>query len=491
MATLRNEIINQNCNFRFIHQKAEECCRLYEEEQPDEAEIALSEALQYSQGLLEEHPEDRSLQIFFAETHHIIALAYMHIERYVKAKEHLAQAITIYEKIKGIGKEYEPILRSSLARLEFKEGNEDKALEILGETLQAIQDKTYEEITEDSYIYCSNLMLSAMIRFSCGEYQQAVEATHQAITLKKTHENCSLNVLPKEYIELLNVAAFQSADHEDYEFQHLVLKEGIEACQQAEKDGIPINPLSLGSFYQDMIRMLFFEDDKEEFEQVYEALLAYCDKHSETVPELKKYKISGQLNYAVYCSKSGDLEMAEKTVTDAISECTEIDDDGPELTLFMVSALNILANLQWERGERQGALSDLDSECKILSDYIESHSDLSPSLLPLRLELILNQCRLLHEAGRNEQCEALLDSLKSEFNPLEEDLPDPDLAFYVMVLKKIADMHRAFQRFDQAKLEYQETMYLLKILKSHLPEIADSIDELEDEINKILIDNKL
>lgn len=479
-------------HFRFIQQKAEEGCRLYEEDLPEEAEIALLEALQYSQALIEEHPDDLSFQLFFAETHHIIALAYCHLEIFSKAREQLELAFTIYKQIKGIGREYEPVLESSLARLEYKDGNDDKAVEILEKTLRNIEEKTYKEITEDSYIYCSNLLLAAMIGFKCGNYPKAVETTRRAITLKKTHPNCMLNTLPKEYIELLNVAVFQSSEQEDSDFQHLVLNEGIEACLQAEKDGTPVNPLSLGSFYQDKIRIQFFDDDKEALKRTYEALMEHCDKHIGEEPELKKYKISGQLNYAVYCSKSGDLETAEKTVSDAISGCSEIDDeDGPELTLFMVSALNILANIQWEQGERQGALRDMGSECKILSDYIESHSDLSPSLLPLRLELILNQCRLLHETGRNEQCEALLETLKSECGPLDEDLPDPDLAFYVMAMKKIADLHWEFEQYNQAKLEYQETMYLLKILKERLPEIADSIQALEDEINKILIDNKL
>lgn len=492
MTTLRNEIINQNCNFRFIHQKAEECCRLFEEEQPNEAEIALSEALQYSQGLIEEHPDDRSLQIFLAETHHIIALAYSHIELYGKAKEHLAQAHTIYQKIKGIGREYEPVISSSLARIEYKEGNDDKAVEILEKTLQNIDNKSYEEITEDSYVYCSNLILTAMIRFNSGQYQQAVETTRRAITLKKTDENCTLNILPKEFIELLNVAAFQSAEQKDHEFHHLVLEEGIEACQQAERDGIPINPLSLASFYQDLIRMLFFEDKKEELCSAYEALIAYCDKHVGESPELMKYKISGQLNYAVYCSKSGDLETAEKSVNEAISGCSEInDDEGPEQTLFMVSALNILANIQWERGECQGALSDLSSEYKILSDYLETHSDLSPSLLPLCLELVINQVMLLQEAGKHEQGEALLENIKSEYRPLEEESATLEAIHYVVTLKKIADLHRSWAQYEQAKKEYEEALYRLKVVKSQLPEIAECLQELQDEIIELLTINDL
>lgn len=479
-------------HIRFIQQKAEEGCRLYEEDQPEEAEIALSEALQYSQGLIEEHPQDRSFQIFFAETHHIIALAYCHLEIFSKAREHLELAFNIYRQINGIGRDYEPILESSAARLEYKEGHDDKAVEILEKTLRNIEAKTYEEITEDSYIYCSNLLLAGMISFNCGRYPKAVEIVRRAITLKKTHPGCELNTHPKEYIELLNVAVFQSSEQKDGDFQRQVLEEGIEACRQAEKDGTPINPLSLGSFYQDQLRLLFFEEDEKAMKRTYDALMMHCDQHIEGEPELKKYKISGQLNYAVYCAKQGDLETAEMTVNEAISGCSEINDnDGPELTLFMVSALNILANIQWERGEHQGALSDLGSECKILSDYIESHSDLSPTLLPLRLELILNQCRLLHDAGRDAQCEALLESLKSEFKPIDEDLPDPDIAFSVMAMKKIADLHWSLDQYDQAKVEYHETLYLLKVLQDHLPEISDSIQELEDEINKILNDNNL
>lgn len=487
MTTTKKEDIQQKNPLEFIHQKMEEGCRLFSEDMPAEAKIAFDEARRFSEELVEEHPNDHACQVTLAETYHILALGYSRIEEYEQAKSLLQKAFSVYDNIKDLNYNYEPVLGSTLARIEKSAGNDEKAIKILEMTLDAIDKNAFPEITQDSFIYGSDLVLLASTYYDSDQYEKAVELTRRVVTLKKTRPDCALNNAPQDLIDLLNKASFHCTEHNDQLFYRFVVEEGLESCNQAVAEGKKINLLCYGTFFQDLLKIYFFGDEADKLKATYQGLMVFCDKHIDEEPKLKKYKISGQLNYAVFCNKNGLLGQADEIVRDAISACTELeDDDGPELTLFMVSALNILTNIQWEQGERQGALRDLSSECNLLQHYLERHQEMAPSLLPLFIDLVLNQCNMLYELGKQEQGEALIDNIKANFKTVEEDDQNSNIAAYLMTLKKIADFHWSVGVYEKAIGEYQETLYIMKVFKDMFPEIADSIQSIEREIQEIM-----
>lgn len=487
MTTTKKENIQQKNHLELIHQKVEEGCRLFSEDMPEEAKIAFDEAMRYSEELVEDHPDDHTCLVTLAETYHILALGYSQIEEHEQAKSLLLKAFSVYGNIKDLDFSYEPILGSSLARIEKSAGNDEKAIKILEMTLDAIDKNAFPEITQDGFIYGSDLVLLAAIYYDSDQYEKAVEATRRAVTLKKTRPDCILNHSPQDLIDLLNKATFHTTEHDDQLFHRFVVEEGIEICRQAEAEGKKINLLCYGTFFQDLLKIHFFDEAADKLKAVYEELMVFSEKHLEEEPKLKKYKISGQLNYAVFCSKNGLYDQADEIVRDAISACTELeDDDGPELTLFMVSALNILTNIQWEQGEHQGALRDLSSECNILQHYLDRHQEMAPSLLPLFIDLVLNQSNMLYEVGKPDQGEALIDNIKANFQSTEEEYQNSNIAAYLMILKKIADFHWSVGAYEKAKGEYHESLYIMKVFKDMFPEIADSIQSIEKEIQELL-----
>jgi len=487
MTTIKNEIIRQDKNLSFVHHKVEEGCKLFNEDMPTEAKIAFSEAMRHIEDLWEEHPGDPSYLVSLAETHHILALAYAYIEDFDEARAHLDQALSLYQSIKNVDNIYIPILRFSRARVEHLAGNDVEAVTLLEKNLKAIADRRYDGVSTDGYVYGSGLLQLASIYYESDRYKKAVSVTKKAIELKKTRKECVLNLMPQEYIDLLNDAAHKAEENDDTDFHRYILEEGLSACRQAEAMGKKVNLLCYGTFYQDLLKLAFFNEEGEQLKELYKGLMAFCDRYLEQEPKLMKYKISGQLNYAVFCSKIGEAEKAEEVVCDAISGCSEIEEgEGPELTLFMVSALNVLANLKWERGDREGALRELSSQCKILSNYVDSHHDMAPSLLPLLIDLVLNQSRLLRELDDYEGSERLLEKLKAYFRAREKDYPQTYTAIYLMTLKKVADFHWIMEDPEKAKQEYHEVMYLLKDLEEQFPDIAQPIHSLHDEIEEIL-----
>ncbi|MBR4391018.1 MAG: hypothetical protein IKT08_02800 [Bacteroidales bacterium] len=487
MTTIQQEIIKQKDHLDFIHAKVDEGCQLFREDMSKEAEIAFSEAMQYSEKLFEEHPNERSYQVSLAETHHILSLAYSYIEKYDKAREHIHQAFSIYKGFHDNDRYYEFLLSSSLARIEHAAGNNHKTERILEKLTQSIEFNPFDEIDQEGYLYCSNILLLASTYFHDRQYQKAVEITRKVIELKRTNQHSFLNKITQDYLDLLNMAAYESAEQEDMDFHLFVLEEGLETCRQAMAGGRKVNPLCQGTFMQDKLKTLFFNGRKEEMKAVCEEMKQFCEEHVEDEPRLRKYKISGLLNYAVFCAKNGDSEEAEDLVCEAIDGCTEMDDDdGLEVTLFMVSALNILSNLQWEKGEHQGALSDLNSECKILCNYLSTHRDLAPSLSPLLFDLMLNRAKLHFELEQPEEGEAILENMKATFARDEEELQHPAIAPYLLTLKKIADLHLSLEEYDKARNEYHEVLYILDALQRSCPELEESIQSIADDIRNTL-----
>lgn len=491
MTTITNEIIKQKKRLEFVYQKAEEGCKFFNEDMPTEAEITFTEAMEFSEELVDKHPSDFSYHVLLAETHHILSLAFSNIEEYDKAHIHLTEAFSIYHGINQSDFLYEQILNSSLARIENAEGHYRNASKILEKIIRDIEQNPDGEPSLDGYLYCSDLLLLANIYLDDDQYAKALQTIKHIIKLKKSRKESTLNQQPQDFIDLLNTASVYAMKKEDMDFHLLLLEEGIAACQQADAAGIKINLLCYGTFYQDLLKLLFPTDDKERMKRRYEELMTLCDKYLKEEPRLWKYKIAGQLNYAVFCGKNGDHQESEDIVCEAISECTELgDDEGPELTLFMVSALNILANLQWEKGESRGALRDLSSECKILQDFLESHPDMSVALMPLFFDLKLNQTRLHYELGEPEKGEAIIDEIKAGFDIHEENDQEAVLGSYILVMLKIADLHWSLGRYNEGKREYDELLYIMKDVGIRFPELSESIQSIESDIREILTGGK-
>ncbi len=488
MTTIKNEIIRQQNHLTFIHDKVEEGCKLFNEDMPTEAKIAFREALNYSEGLVEDHPGETSFLVILAETQHILALASSYINDFDSAREHLGKAFETYRGIANIDNLYIPILNFSRARIEQSAGNKELAIEILVKNIKAIDDKVYEDISIEGYVYCSGLVLLTTLYYENDQYKKAVDTTRKVIEMKHTHRDNVLNHMPQEYIDMLILASNKAAEADDKEFHHEVLQEGLATCRQAEADNKKVNLLSYGTFYQDLLKYTFFNEDVDKMRPLFEEMTAFCDRYIEQEPKLRRYKISGQLNYAVFCSKTDKSEEAEELICDAISGCTEIkdDDESPEMTLFMVSALNTLSNMQWERGDHQGALRELNRECTILNNYLNRHPDMIPSLSPLLIDLVMNQSRLLYEVGEREHAEVILEGIKESYHVAEEDYRSPIVVIYVMILKKIGDLHWLVEAYEKATKEYQEALYILKSLKGLFPDIAEPLDSLASEIDEIL-----
>ena len=487
MTTITNEIIKQKKRLAFVYQKAEEGCKLFNEEMLAEAEITFTEAMEYSEELVEKHPNEFSYRVLLAETHHILSLAFSNIEEYDKAHIHLTEAFNIYQGIHRSDFLYEQILNSSMARIENAEGHYRNASKILEKIIHDIEVHPEEGLSKDGYLYCSDLLLLAQIYLDNGQYKKAVETTRSIISLKKTRSASMLNQHPQDLIDFLNIMSHQAMENEDEDFQRFVLEEGIAACQQAEAAGMEVDLLCYGTFYQDLLKQLFFSDDKEYMRKRYEELIAFCDRYINMEHGLLKYKIAGRLNYAVYCGKVGDYQDTEEMVCEAISECTVlVDDEGPILTLFMVSALNILSNLQWVQGESRGALRDLSSESKILGDFLESHPDMDASLRPLFIELMLNQVRLHYELGEIEKGEAIIDDIRGRFNIHEEEYQETVVGPYVLFMMKVAELHWSMKETEKARREYEELLYIMKEVETRFPKMVKLTRSIEDEIRSIL-----
>ena len=97
MATIKQDLLKLRKHLDYVLNKVDEGCELFEKDMPVEAEIAFSEAVQFSENLLESNPNDSAFQSILAETHHMVSLGYTNNEDYDKAFAHIEKALALYE----------------------------------------------------------------------------------------------------------------------------------------------------------------------------------------------------------------------------------------------------------------------------------------------------------------------------------------------------------------------------------------------------------
>ena len=486
METIKQDLLKLGKSLNYVFDKVDDGCRLYEEDMPVEAEIAFSQAIQYSEELIESNPDNGSCLSVLAETHHIVSLGYSNNGEYNKATYHIEKALSLYESFQRKDRIYEMTLLSSKARIEVMADRHDKAIGIL-ERIVNYYDKCCIEIFRlGDYVYCSDLLLLGHEYFLSGQYPKAVEVTKRAIQYKHKKKSVFSTQLFNDYLKLLHLATEKAEGRNDETFQQHVLEEGIATCRQ-EKDLAQKSCLcSLATFYQDIIKLMFYRNDKESLKRYYEELVSHCDKHIYEDPRLKIHKISAQLNYAVFCSIGRNDAEAEETVSEAIGGCMGLDDEGLEHTFFLFSALHTLANLKWQNGDREGALRELERESNILMTYLSKDLGKKPDLYLLLLDLIRNEVMLYNEIGLPERGETIIDAFKENIVDLSRGNDELGKAPYMAALKKVADIHWALKNLDQARNEYHEVLMILDELREYCPELAEPLCELEDEIRNTI-----
>ena len=487
MTTIKEDLTKQSETLHFIYDKVDEGCRLYSEDMQVEAEIAFSEAVQFSEALLENNPNDITNRLILAETHHILSLGFTQIMELDKASTHIHTALSIYDNMSDKDIWYELTLKSSLARIEHVSGHHEEAISILEKVAQCFDQYRVEEFKPDDYIYCSNMVLLAFEYFDCGSYEKAKELTERIIEFKHKQKDSTLNMRPQEYLDLLDSAASNAMEQDDLELQCHLLKEGIDTCKQAMAEGKNINLFSLCSFYQNIINLFFFKNDQETLKPYFMEMVRLCDENRDKDARFSLYKISTLLNYSVFCVKNGDYQEAEENVNIAIDECMNAEDDkGPENTIFLVSALQTMSNMRFQQGEVEEALRDLETACNLLKNYLDTHLELKPNLYSFLLELIHGQVILCQKIEQPERGEAILSAVLAEYQLSPEDYQHPEIAPYMVALKKVADTHWELGKKEQAKKEYQEVLFILGNVTDYCPDLSEAVQFIGDEIRQTL-----
>ena len=482
MATIRQDLIKLRKHLNYVLDKVDKGCKLYEEDMPVEAEIAFSEAIQFSEELLESQPDNSSYLSVLTETHHMVSLGYTNNEEYDKAFAHIDKALALYESIKLKDRQYEMTLHSSRARIEVMAEQHDKAIKSLERIIHYYDHCCLESFRLGDYVYCSDLLLLGKEYFENDRYPQGVELTDRVIQYKHRKNSVLATQLFKEYLKLLHQASETANEHNDEAFQQHVLEEGIAICRHEKQLGQKVALGSLATFYQDILKLMFFKNDKESLKRYYEELVEFCDKHLHEDPGLRIHKISGQLNYAVFCAKEREDDEAEEVVSQAIGGCMELDEDGIEHTLFLFSALHTLANLKLQNGDRAGALCELERESNILISYLKKDLGKKPDLYLMLLNLIKNEVLLYNELGLPERGESVIDAFKEDIDKLSNENEELGKAPYMAALKKTADIHWILKNYDLARKEYQEVLMIIDEFKERCPALEDSLLELENEI---------
>lgn len=482
MATIKQVLIKLRKNLDYVLDKVDKGCELYEKDMPLEAEIAFTEAIQFSEELFESQPDNSSYLSILAETHHMVSLGYTNNEEYDKAFMHIDKALTLYNSFTRKDRQYEMTLLSSRARIEVMAEQHVKAIDSLERIIHYYDHCCIESFRLGDYVYCSDLLLLGKEYFENDQYQKAVEVTERVIQYKRRKDSVFATQLFNDYLKLLHQAAEIADGRNEDVFLERVLKEGIATCRQekhlSQKSGLG----SLATFYQDIIKLMFFRNDKATLKRYYEELVEFCNKHSHEEPRLKIHKISGQLNYAVFCAKDRNDEEAEEAVSQAIGGCMELDEEGLEHTLFLFSALHTLSNLKLQNGDREGALRELERETNILMTYLSKDLGKKPNLYLLLLDLIRNEVMLYNEIGLPERGELIIEAFKENIVDISNENEQLEMAPYMAALKKIADIHWSLKKYDQAKKEYHEVLMILDDLRDRYPELMKPLFELEKEI---------
>ncbi len=486
MATIKQDLLKLRKHLDYVLNKVDEGCELFEKDMPVEAEIAFTEAVQFSENLLESSPNDSAFQSILAETHHMVSLGYTNNEDYDKAFAHIEKALALYESFQRKEPLYEMTLHSSRARIEVMSEQHEKAIKSLEKIIHYFDHSCIESFRLSDYVYCSDLLLLSKEYYQNDQYPKAVEMTEKIIQYKRRKNSLFATQLFKEYLDMLHLSAEVASHLNDDAFLQHVLEEGIASCRQDKQLSKKSLLCSLATFYQDIIKMMFLRDDKASLKRYYEELIEFCDKHIHEEPRLKVHKISGQLNWAVFCAKERQDAEAEETVSQAIGGCMELNENGLEHTLFLFSALQTLANIKIQNGDFEGAVRELEREHNILISYLSQDLGKKPNLYNLLLELIRKEVMLYNEIGYPKRGEALLNAFKERVVELANENEQLGPAPYMAALKKIADIHWALEHYDLAKEEYQEVLMITSELRERYPELNESLHQLEDEIHETM-----
>lgn len=163
-----------------------------------------------------------------------------------------------------------------------------------------------------------------------------------------------------------------------------------------------------------------------------------------------------------------------------------LDEECPEQSLFLVSALNTLSNLQMKRNDKEGALRELESELRLLMNYLQRHPQAMKAIFPLVLNMIRNWVAIRYELGHGEEVECALEEFKSRRRGCLPDMDEEGLVMYVIILKKLADIHLEVGVRDKELLENQEVRYYLKEFGDKFSETDVGISDMEGEVDERL-----
>ena len=489
MTIIEKKLANHRNEIAYVQKKIDIGCSMYALHKKEDTEAAFEEAFDWVEGLLKSHPGNLEYHIVKAEACHLLALGYLHIREYKKARLYVLKAFEAITKSRECDPWYEVTLRSTLARIEQGAKHYRKAVQILEEVNSFCRDNDFGAIKEDEFLYGNNMLSLAVDYRSVNDYAKMVKTTEDIIELRRKYPDGYYNRNPNEYLSFLTMVEEEAAKHDDGLFRCEVLSEGIAYCEDSKERGKEFHALKEGEFYQHLLHQKFLDHDWEALEQTYHKQIKLCDENEEDA--MDKVRVITHLNYAVYCSILKEAAKAQQAVEEALGCCMKLKDDGGmENTMFLVSALSTLSNLAWDNGDIVSALRDIDTEVEIITNYEEQHTENLQTTLPIHMDIMYNQAILRYELGKVELAEQDIELLKTRYRVNPEKATRAELASALTVMKRCGDIHQEVKKHQKALEEYQEAIYLIESTDEDDEDIKNMLDDIHKELEKAIIMEK-